>query len=118
MANHIEFEDPEVYRPNANEKIDFQLILFKQLDVIRFERTNIIDIAGNIKDHKYINAILSFKLLLTTYLDEQFKENMNKFKSNERHPIKKRLAYYDKMLEELLLLCERTKLIGGDVILT
>jgi hypothetical protein len=111
---HVEFEDPEVYSGNKQDKIDFQLILFKQIDKIRYERTNIIQ-HGEINDSGYVAAVQSFKLLLTTYLDEKFRENMKNFKSKEKHPIKNRIEYYDKMFEELLFVCERTKLIGGEL---
>jgi len=156
----IGITDPE-FDTSSQQKIDFAHILMQQINYVRFLRSQdmgefaLFDLNGYSSDvqkeaiwfqnlSKYINSVNSFKSLLITYQDDEFKKKIKSlnddFKKNftkRRDKITKTKDYeqklkalnmifnlknkvklYSKIFEECLLLAKKAHFIGGDDTIT
>lgn len=138
----IFFEDPETYVMSTNEKIDFRFILMRQIDKVRTARstemrggynekrysavngmTNEYEIYVPDTRQTYINSVKTFKMLMITYWDEEFKDEFDKLliklgeeKEESKDDLLESLVdVMDLVVEQLLLLCTRVGLIGSNM---
>ena len=117
MEEEVTYIDPE-FQINGTDKIDFKTILFKQIDYIRFLRTQdmgeLMLFGVNIftykktdtfftwvaNNQKFQNGVKSLQSLMRTYHDDIYKDDL---KSIEK-------KYKNKLYEELLSIkkeCQR-----------
>lgn len=139
--NEIAYLDPEQNNNNVNEKLDYKFILMRQIDKVRLSRSTEmrggywekrpIAMGGGytetnvyIPDTKetYMSSVKALRSLMIVYFDDEYKKGYNllldkvvdvKDKENEEM-----IEIFDLMLEELLKLCLRKKLIGGNQLIS
>ncbi len=141
----VTYTDPEQNATNANDKLDYKFILMRQIDKVRLSRSTEmrggywekrpIAMGGGYTETQvyipdtqetYTASVKALRCLMIVYFDEEFTKNYNDLldkieKIDEEDTDIKRLILvdiFDLILEELLMLCLRKKLIGGNQLLT
>lgn len=141
----INFQDTETHT-GTNERLDFKFILMRQIDKVRTARST--EMRSGYQNERpvaigsglstaieyvpstvetYISSVKALKMVLTTYWDADFKEKMKSFDKDKKsfNEIFKskddddeKVEMMDELFQELLQLCKRVKLIGGDLEIT
>jgi hypothetical protein len=143
-VSEVTYLDPEQNNTNTNDKLDYKFILMRQIDKVRLSRSTEmrggywekrpIAIAGGYTEQQfyvtdtretYMSSVKSLRSLLIVYFDDKFTENYNsllddidQLEAQSKDYEEKLIYIYDLILEELLMLCLRKKLIGGSQLLS